>query len=245
MRTHRLFRASVSASALAASLVLAVSVPAGAAVSSPVLAYQAESDSTALITASAAALQMVDVDGVNVAANGASVGSPDASARAQLAKAHSLGKKSEFLVGNYSATLNDFDEPAAYRMLSSTANINAVVSTLKSAVIAQGWDGVQVDLESLQARDTIGLLNLLSALKSSLPTGKTVSIAVTCYPTYQEYENNGYNLWTIGQTVDRLVLMAYDQHGFGDSGPGPVGSLSWQSTGLDIVLGEMNGANDM
>src|SRR4051794_15790526 len=33
--------------------------------------------------------------------------------------------------------------------------------------------------------------------------------------------------------------MAYDQHGPGDSGPGPIGELSWQRTGLRLVLSQV------
>jgi spore germination protein len=217
--------------------------PADAAVSSPVLAYQEEGDATSLIAASAAALEQVGVDGVNISSNGTSVGRPDSDATAQLAAAHSQGKKAEVLIGNFSESLGDFDEPAAHKMLASTTNINAVVNTLKSAVNSQGWDGVGIDLESLQARDTSGLLAFIKALKKAIP-GKAVSIAVTCFTSEQEFQDNGYNLSALGQAVDRLVLMAYDEHGFGDSGPGPIGALSWQTTGLDLVLGHMNGNND-
>ncbi|MFI5734875.1 glycosyl hydrolase family 18 protein [Kribbella sp. NPDC051587] len=232
---------------LAAGVVVAafglVALPAEASVSSPVLAYQEEGAATSLIAASAGAIEMVGVDGVNIASNGASVGLPDSAATGQLAAAHARGKKAEFLIGNFSESIGDFDESAAYKLLSSTAHINTVVGTLKSAVNSQGWDGVEIDLEALQARDRPGLVNFIKALKAAIP-GKPVGIAVTTFTTEQEFQDNGYDLWAIGQAVDRLVLMAYDQHGFGDSGPGSVGALAWQSTGLDIVLGEMDGHND-
>jgi spore germination protein YaaH len=218
-------------------------LPAGASVSSPVLAYQEEGAATSLIAASAGAIEMVGVDGVNIASNGASVGSPDSDATAQLAAAHARGKKAEFLIGNFSEAIGDFDESAAYKLLSSTAHINTVVNTLKNAVNSQGWDGIEIDLEALQARDKPGLVNFIKALKLAVGA-KPVGIAVTTFTTEQEFEDNGYDLYGIGQAVDRLVLMAYDQHGFGDSGPGSVGALSWQATGLDIVLGEMDGHND-
>jgi spore germination protein len=247
MMSKRTKSTAAKAATFAAAGTLAVAfgltaLPAAAAVSSPVLAYQEEGDATSLIGASASALDQVGVDGVNIASNGASVGRPDSDATSQLATAHSYGKKAEVLIGNFSESLGDFDEPAAYKLLSSTKNISAVVGTMKSAVTSQGWDGVDIDLEALLARDTSGLLNFVNALKNALP-GKTVSIAVTCFTTEQEYADNGYNLTALGQAVDRLVLMAYDEHGFGDSGPGPIGALSWQTTGLGVVLGHLNGNN--
>lgn len=225
------------------SLIAAPST-AQASVSSPVLAYQEESDSSSLITASANALQQVGVDGVNISSSGASVSTPDSSATAQLARAHALNKSAEFLVGNFSDSLGDFDEQAAYNLLSNAARRATVINSLVNAVKTQGWDGVAVDLESLQARDRDGLTAFVTGLRKALPTGKTISIAVTCFTNEADFEANGYNLWALGQQVTRIVLMAYDLHGFGDSGPGPIGPLAWQSSGLDVVLGEMNGQND-
>lgn len=222
------------------ALTLASEGSADAAATLPVFGYQAESDPTSLLTASAAALGSVGVDGVNITSVGTGVSIPDADAKSQLAKAHALGKPAEFLVGNFSDAIGDFDEAAAYRMLSNSGNIRKVVATLKAAVTSQGWNGVDIDLESLSARDTNGLVNFLTALKAALPAGKTVSVAVTNYASLADFQAGGYDLYGIGQVVDRVVLMAYDLHGFGDSGPGPIGPLAWQSTGLDIVLGEVD-----
>lgn len=242
-RSENRRRPVVLATAVVAAVVAATVGPASLATaatpSPPVFGYQAESDPTSLIDASAAALGGVGVDGVNITGSGAGVTTPDAAARAQLARAHALGKKAELLVGNYSDPLQDFDEPAAHRLLSSAKNRTAVAARLGDAVRSQGWDGVDVDLESLTARDTPGLVAFLRAVRSALPAGTTVSVAVTAYETLDEYSAGGYDLWSIGQVVDRVVLMAYDHHGFGDSGPGPIGDLPWQAEALDIVLGEV------
>jgi spore germination protein YaaH len=205
----------------------------------PVTAYQEEGDAQSLIDASASALGSVGVDGVNINSRGTSVPRPDSTATAQLAHAHALGLPANFLVGNYSAAISDFDETAAYRLLSSTTNINNVVATLSGAVSSQGWDGVTVDLESLQARDSTGLTNFVTALKHALPAGKQVSIDITTFTTLAEFRDNGYDLAALGSAVDNFALMAYDEHGFGDSGPGPVGELSWQENGLNLVLSKV------
>ncbi|MEY9838143.1 glycosyl hydrolase family 18 protein [Streptacidiphilus sp. EB103A] len=214
---------------------------ASAATGLPVTGYQTEGDSTALIDASASALGQVGVDGVNVTADGASVTAPSAAATAQLARAHALGLPAEFLFGNFSQSLGDFDENAANLLLTNQANIDNVVASLTAAVTAQGWDGVTVDIESLQARDTAGLTNFVTALKQALPAGKTLSIDVTNGTSAADFAANGNDLAALGQAVDRLVVMSYDEHGTG-SGPGPVGELSWQQQGLDVILGQVPAA---
>ncbi|MFD5540686.1 glycosyl hydrolase family 18 protein [Streptomyces sp. NPDC127079] len=162
--------------------------------------------------------------------------SPDADARRQLARAHAKGLTADFLIGNFNESISDFDEGAAHKMLSSSANITKVVSTLKRAVSSQGWDGVTIDLESLRSRDTAGLVRFATKLNKALPARKVVGIDITNFETAGEFTQNGYNLTALGKAVDNVVLMAYDQHGWGDSGPGPVGALSWQKKGLGILL---------
>ncbi|MEU6539023.1 glycosyl hydrolase family 18 protein [Streptomyces sp. NPDC047000] len=231
-------RAVVAGGLLAVGMGV-VALPASDAATLPVTAYQEEGDATSLIDASSTALSRVGVDGVNINSEGTQVTSPDSGARAQLAAAHSLGLSADLLIGNYSESLQDFDEAAAHRMLSGTAGIDAVVSTLSDAVGSQGWDAVTIDLESLQARDTAGLTRFAAALKKALPAGKTVGIDITACTSPDEFAQNGYDLSALGRTVDTVTLMAYDEHGWGDSGPGPVGELSWQEKSLDLLLGEV------
>ncbi|MET7684199.1 glycosyl hydrolase family 18 protein [Streptomyces sp. NPDC005423] len=237
--TKKRIGAVVAAGLLAAGIGVVAALPASGAAPLPVTAYQEEGDATSLIDASAAALSRVGVDGVNINSAGTQVTSPDSDARAQLTRAHSLGLSADLLIGNFSESLGDFDEAAAHRMLSSTANIDAVVATLSKAVGSQGWDAVTIDLESLQARDTAGLTQFATALKKALPAGKTVGIDITTFTSLDEFAQNGYDLTALGQTVDTVALMAYDEHGWGDSGPGPVGSLSWQEKGLDLLLSKV------
>ena len=230
---------AVVAAGLLAAGIGVVAMPTSGAATLPVTAYQEEGDAASLIDTSSAALSRVGVDGVNINSQGTHVTSPDSDARAQLTRAHSLGLSADLLIGNFDESLEDFDEAAAHRMLSSTANIDTVVSTLSNAVSSQGWDAVTIDLESLQARDTTGLTRFATALKKALPPGKTVGIDVTTFTSLDEFPQNGYDLAALGRTVDTVALMAYDEHGWGDSGPGPVGELSWQEKGLDLLLSKV------
>jgi spore germination protein len=103
-----------------------------------------------------------------------------------------------------------------------------------SYVVTQGWDGIQVDLESMSAKDADGLLALVNALQSKMAPEKTVSIAVMASDEAAEYVRRGYRLPELGQAVDVLALMTYDQHGPW-SGPGPIGALSWQRRAIAVV----------
>lgn len=216
--------------AYGASPVAAGSAPHAGQAALAVTGFQEEGDPNSRITASAKALSTVGIDGVNLSANGKSVGTPDAGARKALAVTHRDGLRGEFLVGNFGR--GDFAEKHAHNLLSSSANIAAVVKQLTHSTTTQGWDGISVDLESLTGRDRAGLLTFLAALHAALPAGDTLSICISNSVTSAEYRHRGYDLKGIAANVDRIILMAYDEHGSWENHPGAVGELAWQKRGL-------------
>ncbi|ACU75354.1 glycoside hydrolase family 18 [Catenulispora acidiphila DSM 44928] len=226
--------------AVAGSMLFAHS--ATAAPTLAVTGYAEEGTANSAIDASAAAMATVGVDGININSAGTSAPAPDAGATSLLAKAHADNLRAEFLVGNYSSSIGDFDPAALDRLLSSPSNINSVVTTVVNAVNSQGWDGVTIDFESILGQDAQGLVDFSTALKQAMPAAKTVSIDVTAYQTAAEYTANGYNLSGLGGAVDRIALMAYDEHGPTWNGVGPIGGLPWQEACLRQLLTQVPAA---
>jgi spore germination protein YaaH len=193
--------------------------------------YVLASGSDALVAREAHALATLGVDGVTLSRRGTTVSSI---APRLAATAHAHGLRAELLLSNYSDRLGDFDPKAAARLLRSPDHIDAVATRLASYVATQGWDGIQVDLESLHAADADGLLALAGALQAKMAPEKTVSIAVMASDRPAEYVRRGYRLAELGAAVDTLALMTYDQHGPW-SGPGPIGALAWQRRCVAVV----------
>lgn len=194
----------------------------------------AESDATsaAQVAASASALTQVGIDGVNLTPNGSGVSKPNAGALQLLAQAHSRHLKASLLFGNYSDAIGDFSDPLAEKMFDSSANIHTVVAALAREVKSGGWDGVTVDLESLNGfgepghlrDDNAGLVRFVTALRGALGS-RTLAICVSA--TTGSYADLGYDLPQISRQVNDVVLMAYDQHGPQWSKAGPVGGFPW------------------
>jgi spore germination protein len=189
-----------------------------------------------LVARDAHALATLGVAGVAITSDGRSVSRPDAGTTRLLAAAHANGLRAELLVSNYSDSLGDFDARAAARLLRHAGRVRAVATTLAGVVADEGWDGVQVDLESLAKADGDGLLMLVRELQDRMAAEKTVSIAVMASTVAREYVRRGYQLPALGQAVDTLALMTYDQHGPGWSGPGPIGARGWQREALATVV---------
>lgn len=233
---HRRFASWLVGSVTGVALLVPAGTPqpaAGAPARSSALAvtgFQEAGDPLHRITASAAALTTVGVDGVDLYADGHEVGVPGRAARRALDVAHADRLRAEFVVNNFGR--RDFDEARAHRLLSDPAAISSVAGTLANAQAAQGWDGVSVDLEALRGRDRAGLVDFLGALRSAMPPGSSLSVCISNSVTAAGYRAGGYDLRGIAANVDRIILMAYDEHGTWENRPGPVGGIDWQRRGL-------------
>jgi spore germination protein len=222
--------------AAAIAIVAAVGTLAGCSASSAgfeVTGY-AESGATTKtqVLASANAMTEVGVDGVNLTASGDGVSAPDAAALRLLAEAHTHHLRASLLFGNFSNAIGDFSDPLAEELFRSPTNIRDVVSALVHEVRRHHWDGITIDLESLNGfgasghtrDDNAGLDKFVTALRAGLGS-RSLSICLSA--TTGSYANLGYDLHTISTSVDHVVLMAYDQHGPAWSKAGPVGGYPW------------------
>jgi spore germination protein len=97
--------------------------------------------------------------------------------------------------------------------------------------VAEDFDGVQIDFESVSRDDAAYFFNFLIGLRGRLPSEKKLSIAV---PARTEAIADAYAYPRIAPIVDRMVIMAYDEH-WSTSVPGPVASLPWCSRVVDFA----------
>jgi hypothetical protein len=181
-------------------------------------------------------LGQVDVVGASLRADGRSISGPGAGARRLLRLAHGRGLRAELLLGNYSNRLGGFDPRAAHRLLSDDAHLDRVARRLAGVVEAQGWDGVNVDLELVRRSDAGGLVRLVERLQAELPPERTVSVDVSAATSLRAYRARGYRLAALGAAADVVALMTYDYSGPTWSGPGPIGPLRWQRRAARAAL---------
>ena len=99
--------------------------------------------------------------------------------------------------------------------------------------VSDAFDGVQIDFEAVSRDDAQYFFGFLQDLKARLPAGKLLSIAV---PARTTLVTDAYDYTRIAPIVDRLVIMAYDEH-WSTSAPGPVASLPWCAKVVDYAQG--------
>jgi spore germination protein len=97
--------------------------------------------------------------------------------------------------------------------------------------IARDFDGVQIDFEAVAREDADAFIGFLETLKRNLPAEKTLSIAV---PARTKLIADAYDYTRIAPIVDRMIVMAYDEH-WSTSSPGPVASLPWCTRIVDYA----------
>ncbi|WP_345784276.1 glycosyl hydrolase family 18 protein [Rathayibacter soli] len=111
-------------------------------------------------------------------------------------------------MSNYDDGVGDFSPAIATNVLSSPANRAAVVAELVAKAKAGGFDGVQLDLESMHASNGDGLTAFAAELRAALPARDTISIALMAADTAAGYADAGYQVEALSASVGRFVLMA-------------------------------------
>jgi spore germination protein YaaH len=224
--------------------LLSVVVLAGtatAAVRPPILGFQVESDPVSAISASAAGLASVGIAGLTLTGPG-QVSAVNAAELNQLSAARECHLGAQLLVSNYSNKIKDFSERLVHETLRSPALVAKLATRLQAEVEAYGWNGIILDLEALKPRDAAGFVELATALREGLPDSVSVGVTLTNNGDPGEFAAEGYDLSGLAASHAQLILMAYDQHGPWEKTPGPVGSLEWTRTGLDVLLSFVPGS---
>ena len=157
----------------------------------------------------ASQLSVVLPTGLSVAGSGSLVagGLP----RGFVSLAHGRGVRVMPVLSDYRA---GWDPATADRVLRSPALRALLVGRVAALLRAGGWNGVNLDLEALPARDRIALPLLVGGLSHALGPAADVSVDVPADPS------PAYDLRALGRRAGHVIVMAYDRHAVaGDPGP--------------------------
>ena len=86
------------------------------------------------------------------------------------------------------------------------------------------FDGLQIDFENVPERARASFHSFLAELRAGLGSDKMFTIAIAART--RTLENDVYDYAKISPMVDRMLIMAYDEHWSG-SRPGPIASMNW------------------
>ena len=106
-------------------------------------------------------------------------------------------------------------------LVPGSAERKALIADLIAAT--KNFDGLQIDFENVPQRDGAAFLSFLAELNAARGN-KIFTVALPA--RIRKLNNDVYDYEKILPLVDRILVMAYDEH-WSTSAPGPVASLPW------------------
>ncbi|MZP28157.1 chitinase [Heliobacterium undosum] len=156
-----------------------------------------------------------------------------------LTLAKSKGLKTYALIHNY--TNGGFNQSIASSLLGSPANRQNVINQLKTILPANGYAGVNIDIEYINPADRANYTQFVKEVKEALgPMGYTVILSVIG-KTYNDTTSNwggAFDFNAIGQYADYVQIMTYDEHYPGGT-PGPVASIGYVTKAVQYTMSTM------
>lgn len=109
-----------------------------------------------------------------------------------------------------------------FSMTPGTKEYKGILDAIESA--SKKYDGIQIDYENIGARDAGNFLTYLKDIRKRIGPNKILSVALPA--RIRAISDDIFNYKKIEPLVDRILIMAYDEHWSG-SKPGPVASMDW------------------
>ena len=136
------------------------------------------------------------------------------------------------LINNFSETQNLWDTNGLFQIISNERKRAYLIAELSSFASENGFEGINIDFEELDEKTYPYYLIFLEELTSELhKNGKTVSVNIPL-------SNDLFDLREIGDRVDLIFLMAYDEH-WSSAEPGPIASQDWFTDGIMNAVTEV------
>lgn len=145
-------------------------------------------------------------------------------------KAHEMGLQVWAMLNNVSTSENVAVDTLA--LLSSTSARNRLVEGMMKEAETYGFDGINLDFESLKAETGPHYVQFIRELSAACrKAGLVLSVDNYVPSPYTQF----YNRKEQGIVADYVIIMGYDEHYAGGE-PGPTASLSYVEEGIKNTL---------
>jgi spore germination protein len=131
-----------------------------------------------------------------------------------------------------------------HSMLATAGSRSAFINSVLGVLRTYNFDGVNIDFEDVNYEDRQLLSTFYRELGQALGNaGYYYSVAAPSRTSDAPTNpfSAPFNYALLGEVVDELVVMLYNEHGWPGSGPGPVVSIGWMETVIKYALTKMPG----
>lgn len=122
-----------------------------------------------------------------------------------------------------------FDPVRVHNLLSSEKLQKKIISFLRTWLVNNKFNGLQIDFENIYPEDNKKLPEFLKLIRKSFKND-SLSLSMSI-----EAENSNLPFNELNNLCDFFVLMAYDEH-YSTSSPGPIASIEWYYKVLNNAL---------
>lgn len=128
---------------------------------------------------------------------------------------------------------NKFDANLTHEVLSNTDRRENMIKQLLAFISLYELDGINIDFESVAKEDGIYFLQFIRELAPLMKEqGSILSVAMYVPSPWTQH----YHRKEVGEVVDYIMIMAYDEHWGGSKESGSVASLGFVEKGIIDTL---------
>ncbi|MFC0214745.1 glycosyl hydrolase family 18 protein [Paenibacillus chartarius] len=136
----------------------------------------------------------------------------------------------------YPLVHNQFDAELTSKFLANPGAQAKFIEALVSRVAAIGASGINLDFESISGKDRAAYTAFVKSLADAAHArGLALSIDLPRGSVKWNHQT-AYDHEKLGEIVDYIVIMAYDQYYRGSTSPGSVSGLQWTEEGIKEFL---------
>jgi spore germination protein YaaH len=131
---------------------------------------------------------------------------------------------------------NSFNPEMTHIVLQNEAARSYVIEQLLAYAKQYQLDGYNLDFENIQDEDKDLLTAFVKEISAALKKENLIVSMDITVPSGESYWSNCYDRKALGETLDYIMLMAYDEHHPSSKDKGSTASISWVETGLKNTL---------
>lgn len=137
------------------------------------------------------------------------------------------GIKTLALIHNWAG--QGFSRETVHSVLTNPQVAQNAVNNITNTIVANGYNGVNIDFENVAPTDRDALTGFMSKLSTTLQEKNllvTMSIPAKTEDDISSSWSGAFDYAKLGKSVDQMMVMTYDEHWFGGAA-GPVASIGW------------------
>ncbi|MNM21647.1 putative sporulation-specific glycosylase YdhD [compost metagenome] len=133
---------------------------------------------------------------------------------------------------------NSFDADLTTKALSTYENRMRTIEQMMEYADLYGLDGINIDFENVYTDDGDNVTQFVRELRP-MAQAKNLILSIDVTPkSNSEMWSLFFDRRALGELVDFMIVMAYDEHWASSPVAGSVASLSWSQTAMERILDE-------